>query len=379
VCYDTTKNEWLVTPSTPIYDTQDVLDSKTPKHVLFDDPSSHTINLQTGSKTAHSYEVVKFWKYRVASLESDDVYVEHTPTLLGALSCHRENVGHVLFDSYLSILSTINNWFQCGIDADSVFDVVLSNSKHSHFDRQIGSALFHDMYALKTSKARADGHRYVCYENLMVGTGNQKNLFGGVDGKQRMLRFMRSKILYHYGYDPLWTPHSNDELELLVLIKNTSSWKHKNWPGNLDSEHSEVVHWINDEYVATQRLQKLTALNPAFDSFEQILDALSTASIVMCMWGGIGLTNFLAPIGAVEIIFTTWDERMHYTPDKVNETVPDFEYAVRNAITDQQTLRYWDSNATVRIEKIEKSRLFNLLDVALEMVQSTCNLPICEL
>ena len=136
---------------------------------------------------------------------------------------------------------------------------------------------------------------------------------------------------------------------MTILIKNSSSWDHQNWPKNL---HNDVVEWIKEQYVENGLINKLNVINPEYMEFEEQLKLISTSSIILCQWGGISMSNFLAPLNAVEIIITMWDEINDYTKKSHKDVIPDYEMTVRNTITTQTTLRYWDKSDKSRIEHI---------------------------
>ena len=265
-------------------------------------------------------------------------------------------------------LTAVDNWYECGINKYTKLNVLLQDNRKSNFDDSIGAALFNNIFGINEMKHIYKDYKYVCYKDLVIGTGQQENMYGGLHLKQRLLKFMRNQILWHYNLDPFWKPKTNEDINMLILIKNTSSWHHENWPINL---WTEVPDWINQDYVNTKKINKLYVMNPSLSSFADMIVILNKVSIILCQWGGISLSNFLSPLNSVEIIITMFDKKNHYTKQKGwFDKIPDFDMAERDAISTQITLRYWDKTDNSRIFEIEKNKLYHLIDASLQIIHS---------
>eukprot|EP01083_Nonionella_stella_P071282 191360_1 len=384
ICYDIRNNEWIFHPKSNIYDNLQLLNMNhniSASHKLFD--TNYTINLNFASPSIKSLENIINWKVKTIQrdhvpLKSDSssIYYESRPSILGTHTRHAENPGHVILDSYLAILTTFDNWYQCGINRDTKMNVLLQNNRKSPFDAAIGGAIFDYIGGAVFDDNIRSQYQYLCYKHMIVGTANQQRMMQGSHLKQRMLKYFRNKVLSHYNINPLWKPQSKSDIHMVVLIKNSSFWKHPhvNWVDNLATD---VIDWIHDEYVETQKINTLIKFNPADGSLsvEEQIRILSNASIILCQWGGISMTNMFAVMNSVEIIVTMWDYRQGYTKeDGYNDTIPDYDMPTRDTISTQTTLRYWDQTNASRIENLDKNRLFRLIDSALDIVYANYNI-----
>eukprot|EP01083_Nonionella_stella_P215368 775176_1 len=373
ICYDIKKSEWIFQPRSHIYDNLELLDlnhNAPTSHELFS--TAYTINLNFASRSVKSKETPVFWKLKTVAHHTDNasVYYETKPTILGVYTKYECNVGHMLLDSYATILTAFDSWYQCGLRTHTKMNVLLQDNRSSPFDSSIGSALFESIQHINDLHAFSPEYEYICYKHMIVGTTQQEMLNGGLHLKQNILKYLRNTVLRYYNIDPFWKPHSQSDIHMVILIKNTSHWAHENWVKNLGTD---VFDWINDEYVNSNKISTLTRINPADGSwsFKQQMAVLSKASIVLCQWGGISFTNMFAVLNSVEIIVTTWDKGMKYTKQAGwNDVIPDKEMPTRDTIATQTTLRYWDKTSSSRIEKLDKTRLLRLMDSALDIVHS---------
>ena len=402
VCYDLNNKEWIINPQTGnIYNNlllldgddnnnnnnnNNIIENSDDNH-LFDNDNNdkpiNTINLNFASKSIHSADPINWWKYKIKKLNEniENIYYDKNPTLYGKWTEHLENFGHVLFDSYLSALITINNWYKCGINRYSKFNILLTSSaQKSNFDNSIGISLFNNIYTINDitthyNNNNISNYSYICFNNLIIGTSQQEMMFGGIHLRQEMLKYMRNKILLYYNLNPFWSPKTKNDINILVLIKNSSAWNHANQPLNL---HTDAIEWINNTYIKTKKIKNLYIINPGYVSFKKQLEFIHKSSIILCQWGGISFSNFLSPLKSVEIIITMYDKRQGY--NKINEKwkndkIPDFDMTARDTITTQITLRYWDKTNNSRILYLKQNILQNLIDVALQIIYSNYDIP----
>merc|ERR1712228_135543 len=268
---------------------------------------------------------------------------------------------------------TINNWYKCGITKETKMNMILEDNQKTIFEKIFGEKLFDKIYKKSDLiDLYTDSYNYICYKHFIVGTAALRIVSNGLHQRQSMLKWMRNKLLYSYNIDPFWTPTAS-QINMVILVKKSSPWHHENWAINLDTE---CVAWIDSNYIniTNAKINSLQVFDPAhYGNFEQQIEAISKASIILTQWGGISFTNFLAPLGAVEIIITTWDDIQGYVNHNSLDEIPDYDMKVRDSLPLQTTLRYWDLSNSSRIKYIEREKLFKLIDAALEIVHATFN------
>jgi len=161
-----------------------------------------------------------------------------------------------------------------------------------------------------------------CFENLVVGSQRLSGLHGDLPASAYVL--MRNRI-YHQLEIQKEDPKA---FKILILQKTKSDWNHRNFVRNWD----EVKQWLSEYDV--------TVIDPASLSFREQIKLLSQTPLVVSLWGGISMGNFLMQSGSVEMLITTWDSK-RYTKEMRPETeCPDFERSFHNSYSHVTTVGY---------------------------------------
>mmetsp|Transcript_32456 Transcript_32456/g.46795 ORF Transcript_32456/g.46795 Transcript_32456/m.46795 type:complete len:286 (+) Transcript_32456:515-1372(+) len=142
------------------------------------------------------------------------------------------------------------------------------------------------------------GLKVVCYRKLLVGCGQLAGLDGQAMHRQQSFHHIRKVLWEKYApKEKLPVRSSPSSVRILMLEKNSSSWQHTNYITNW----KEMVRAVSDLQDVT-----VTAYSPAYVPFESQVVNYRSSDVVISLWGGISMLNFLLPAGKVEIVITSW-------------------------------------------------------------------------
>ena len=386
MCYNIKYDTWIFTPykDSKVYNNYDLLRYSRTKDFSYNGSKykipKYSIPLKYPDKTPKAYEKQPFFEFEMfdenkyAYHESSKTLYIRNLTILGVMTEHIHNIGHVWFGTYFNILKAVENWYE----TDNIYQnytkptILIFDSNKTYWDDTIGS-IFFNIQTMKELKSYLikNSYQYACFDKLIIGTSNNNALYGGLHMRQSLLKFMRSKILKHYNLNPYWHPTKISDINLLIILKTHSEWNHTNWPLNL---HNDVPQWIHQYYINTTNptINKLTIIDPIKVPLSTQIKHISESSIIICQMGGISFTNFLMPLNGIEIIISFWDEDRSppYTHKTSNDIIPDNDWEVRSALTTQYTFHYNDLTYNSRIKYINKDLLFTIINASLNILYS---------
>eukprot|EP01036_Dinobryon_divergens_P027626 gene27626-36429_t len=245
-----------------------------------------------------------------------------SPYMIFSRTHHDDNAGHLIFDTYHPLLTVINSHLGLSqaknvTTVDLVWNSQIFSRWSEVFDKKwklfIGHVLlkrqihFRNFLAENRAAVRSaqqgnskHSNAVVCYRKLIVGCGQLSGLDGGTLHRSQSLQHIRRVIWDEYAPDNASSASPNlNEVRILMLEKNTSSWQHSNYITNWQ-EMVSAVRDLPDVVV--------TAYSPQYQTFKTQVIGYRTTDIVISLWGGISMLNFLLRPGRVEIVITSWFE-----------------------------------------------------------------------
>jgi hypothetical protein len=282
------------------------------------------------------------------------VHWEERPYMLFSRTHHDDNTGHLIFDQYHPLATAIDT--HIGIRAAvnvTLVDMVWNHhffSRYNHiYDRKwkplIGNIIFNESIRIRDFVLRNKARKQMtCYRHLLVGCGQLSGLAGNVLHRARSLRYIRQRLWEVYAPDTSNTVLLNNVqqrhvVNILMLQKNTTTWKHTNFVLNW----MEIVH-------AVSALPNVSVKNfsPSNVQFPDQVKYYRAADIIISQWGGISMLNFLMPPGGVEILITSWFSDLMSMPNSTASfnvsssslICPDFDDRARLSIGDTKSLRF---------------------------------------
>jgi hypothetical protein len=288
---------------------------------------------------------------------------------LAVRSKHDDNPGHLIFDSYFPVLTASVTFLGGDVEKVlgevTVIDFVNENRVFSKWRRpmyerwhqHVAPALFkewvrHQNFFARHSRPGPWENR-VCFERLIGGCKGISGLAGEAHHRSNTVDAMRRAIWRLHeergppsksgggwvefplpSLPPQLSPSagagnaSTVRLNILMLEKNESHWQHN----NLITNWPQVVESVR--VAAGPHSSVLNIRNPSVLAFSNQVNLLRQADVVISLWGGISMLNFLAPRGAVEIIFSAWFEDIMPIPNTtasahIELPCPDFDDRAR--------------------------------------------------
>lgn len=281
----------------------------------------------------------------VGPIPQDSVIFEPRPIFLFARTHHDDNAGHLVFDQYHPILTAIRTHLGSVYAALNVTTVDMVWRQHifsrwnGMYDNwwkvNIGRLLFHDQIENKAffHHVRHRSTKPICYETVIAGCGKLSGLDGQVLHRSDSIQYIRERLWQEYA--PQRTKNNPEIINFLLLEKNFSSWKHMN----------TILNW-SDLKKKIQSLPGVSVINiaPQNTNFSVQVQEYRNADVIVSLWGGISMLNFLMPSGGVEILITSWYGTLMPYPKYANQTTlpcPDFDGQARMSISGaSKSLRY---------------------------------------
>ena len=328
-----------------------------------------------------------------------------SPIFLFVRTQNDENAGHLVYDTYFPLLTTIATHLGNVKYSENVttvdyiyrgdsfaFKQAKRSDKNSKYETgwkiNIGSKLFQDQLTQREFRIRNNKITgLVCYETVLIGCGRLSGLQGNtVHYHAGSMQYLREKMWKKYAdsdnpvtastIPDVWnvsstmsmrnalshkhvsdTPVtasmipdvwnfsstmlmrnalSHKRVKVLMLEKVTSYWRqaHTNFINNWSGVVS-AVKAINHTSVVSVIPHKL--------SFGHQIDYYKQADIVISLWGGISMLNFLIPAGGVEILISSWFAPLMPLPINSESTVlvcPDFDAIARNSLSENNVLKF---------------------------------------
>ena len=303
--------------------------------VLF--PGDWGINLATSyphERTEYEHVVTKY-VFRAPIIQDYPIpnatWVEG-PIFLFVRTQNDENAGHLIYDTYFPLLTTIAAHFgnvkysenvttiDCIHRGDSFsFKVAQRSEKNSKYEAgwkiNIGSKLFRDQLTQREFKIRNNKITgLVCYKTVLIGCGRLSGLQGNTAHRHAgSIQYLRETMWKKYASANIpvldvWNFSStltrrnvvsHDHVKILMLQKITSYWRqaHTNFINNWDDVVS-AVKAINHSFVVSVVPHELT--------FRHQIEYYKQADVVISLYGGISFLNFLIPAGGVEVLISAW-------------------------------------------------------------------------
>lgn len=326
-----------------------------------------------------------------------DIIWEMNPYMLFARTSHDDNVGHLVYEQYHPLLTTIET--HLGLEWSrnvTLIDHVANNGFHSRYwpgfyeqkwKYSIGRLLFKNEIRIKQfRKESKNSSQMICYRKLIIGCGHIAGLEGGVLHRPKSIRYIRTSLWneyargikerldadnnilhrseiidtlwYHYGTKirslssalltpvstpPSLSPSSNNTksnkksiIKILMLQKTASNWNHMNIITNWETMITEI-----------KKIQYVDVINivPQNTNFSTQVVLYKEADIVISLWGGISMLNFLISPGSVEILLTAWFAPLMPFPNdtwvnKKQMICPDFDDRARLSLGDTKSVRF---------------------------------------
>ena len=166
--------------------------------------------------------------------------------------------------------------------------------------------------------------KMVCYRKLLAGCGRVAGMDGGAQFRQGSIRCIRDMLWQEYAPDnhTVAAIDKNDtsvsksdiaknekevDIRILMIQKKDSSWGHL----NLIKNWAEVVSQVEAIKGVT-----VTHFTPKECEFGQQVVHYKNTDIIISLWGGSSMLNFLMSKGGTEILFTSWfsDNNMDLIP-----------------------------------------------------------------
>ena len=308
--------------------------------VLF--PGDWGINLATSyphARVEYEHQVTKY-VFRAPIVQDYPIpnatWIEG-PIFLFVRTQNDENAGHLIYDTYFPLLTTIATHLgnvkysenvttvDCIYRGDSfAFKQAKRTEKNSKYEMgwkiNIGSKLFRDQLTQREFKIRNNKITgLVCYNTVLVGCGRLSGLQGNTAHRHAgSIQYLRETMWKKYvNLDTPITPNmipdlwnfssslktrnamSHRHVNILMLEKVTTYWRQtqtnfvNNW-----NEVVSAVKLINGTFVVS--------VIPHMLPFWQQIGYYKQADIVISLWGGISMLNFLIPAGGVEILISSW-------------------------------------------------------------------------
>jgi len=371
VCYEPVEHQWM------FYADED--GSNWLPHTSFVDPRGkvrfgelHTFAIDMRTAYNHIKERDEVHTQDAAHALSERIDYEfrihqqkRTPLIIGAngttfltgthflavRSKHDDNPGHLIFDSYFPVLTAAATFIGGNVEKVlgdvTVIDFVNENRVFSKWRRpmyerwqqHVAPALFkewvrHQNFFARHSRPGPWENR-VCFERLIVGCKGISGLAGEAHHRSDTVDAMRRAIWkLHEERGPPASKSESDSgrveyplpslppppsakahnvstvrLNVLMLEKNESHWQHN----NLITNWPQVVKRV--QTAAGPYSSVLNIRNPVALTFSNQVNLFRQADVVISLWGGISMLNFLAPRGAVEIVFSAWFEDLMPLPN----------------------------------------------------------------
>ena len=301
---------------------------------------------------------------------------DERPHMLFSRTSHDDNVGHLVYDQYHPLLTAIGSHLGMSESKNVVLiDMVENKEVFSHYwpgsyekglKHRIGRVLFNKEIRYHEFVAAAKKQpSMVCYRTLLAGCGRVAGMDGGVQSRQGSIRYIRDMLWQEYATEnvTISSTEKNDStvsksevinkeqegnIRILMIQKKDSSWGHLNL----------IKNWVE---IATEveALKGVTVSHfvPKECEFGQQVVHYKNSDIIISLWGGISMLNFLMPQGGTEVLFTSWfdDDNMLLIPKvgsidpitKKNITevpkllkCPDFDERTRSATYDTSFIRF---------------------------------------
>ena len=306
----------------------------------------------------------------------ESVKWDETPHMLFSRTSHDDNAGHLVYDQYHPLLTAIGSHLGMSESKNVVVvDMVENKEAFSHhwpgsyekgWKYRIGRVLFNkEIRYNEFLDAAKKEPKMVCYRKLLAGCGKVAGMDGGAQSRQGSIRYIRDMLWQEYAPDnhTVAATDMNDSsvsksdivkneeeasIRILMIQKKDSSWGHL----NLIKNWAEVVSQVEAIKGVT-----VTHITPKECEFGQQVVHYKNTDIIISLWGGISMLNFLMHKGGTEILFTSWfnDEDMLLIPkvgsiDPVTKKIltevpdllkcPDFDEKTRTALSDTSSIRF---------------------------------------
>ena len=305
----------------------------------------------------------------------ESVKWEERPHMMFSRTVHDDNAGHLVYDQYHHLITAIGSHLGMSESKNVVLvDVVGNKESFSHhwpgsyekgWKYRIGRVLFNKEIRYNQFLAAAKVEpKMVCYRKLIAGCGRVAGMDGGVQSRQGSIHYIRDMLWQEYAPDNLTVANVDKNnsnvnkaeiikdkvanIRILMIQKIDSSWGHL----NLIKNWAEIVTGVEALKGVT-----VTHFVPKQCEFGQQVAYYKNADIIISLWGGISMLNFLMPKGGTEVLFTSWfsDNDMLLIPrigsidpvTKKNITevprllkCPDFDERTRSALSDTSSIRF---------------------------------------
>ena len=271
--------------------------------------------------TPSDYEVDKVGKFKWRPVEhrgalpTDDVEWRKEVPFLFARTPSDDNLGHVLFDTYLPLMSAVDTWLGLKamgdvvpVDYRNASDVWLPSHAHKYQEirYQIGSLLWSSTQSLEEFAGSASP-RLRCFERVLVGTGGQEEsgLHGGAFMRQRPLTHLKRTLLQAFLPSGLAAAgRQGSQIHVTLLEKKRSHTGHNNFVANWDEVVVSVAKALgNGTTVADVVVRNV---DPGTLTFSEQVRLLHTTDVAVGLWGGVSAMNFMLPHTSVQVIISNW-------------------------------------------------------------------------
>lgn len=319
--------------------------------------------------------------------DNETVYLRE-PHFMAARTKHDDNLGHLVFDSYFPILTVIESFLgslRTSRDV-TVIDVVNENRVFSKWYRSIykkwldliANSLFKewitetDFWNRYRRNVPGKTEAKVCFRQLIVGCWGLSGLSGQTLHRQHIPEYIRETLWRRFVPSNVsevtrWSKDSafprsqvdvdrslsketetkeqrkerrlqrkgtggrvnTTRLNVLMLEKTDTHWNHvnhiKNW--------SAVVECVKKVAGAHS---SVLSIAPQKVPFDQQVRLFKEADVVVSLWGGISMLNFLMPRNSVEVLFSSWFENLMPMPNttadiRASLPCPDFDDRARSS------------------------------------------------
>lgn len=238
-------------------------------------------------------------------------------TLLLVMTQHKENPGHVIFESLMPRWSTLMDILP-ELDIENLEINALVFQSVGSFQKKLMS----DLFGTRVFKLEPG----TCFDQLVIG-GRKR---GGLTGNMNAEAFHSFRKFMYSSYGIVERPPQ--AFKILILQKTWSGWGHNNGVKNWN----EVREWIME-----LGFLDVTIVNPSTYSIREQVELFSQTVLVMSIWGGNCMMDFLQPDGAIEMIVGTWHIGQDYIPEEAKGvTCPDIDRGLHNSYAYVNTYRY---------------------------------------
>eukprot|EP00485_Elphidium_margaritaceum_P017848 CAMPEP_0202728170 /NCGR_PEP_ID=MMETSP1385-20130828/185492_1 /ASSEMBLY_ACC=CAM_ASM_000861 /TAXON_ID=933848 /ORGANISM="Elphidium margaritaceum" /LENGTH=421 /DNA_ID=CAMNT_0049394417 /DNA_START=467 /DNA_END=1732 /DNA_ORIENTATION=- len=335
--------------------------------------ASHTIKSPEHSIESMRDAVFNFTiKQLPTEYSNSTLYIDEW-TIHGMDTEHGNNIGHILFDTYLKIYMAVDNFMPDGVGHNSTINVIklprtmgapIREKFTTAFERILfGSVNFLDDVIESSAK---QGYNQVCFKNIVVGTTEKSGLFDAIHANNRLLKTFRKRILNGLKLDDL---HKPDRINILMLHKTMSYWGRNETITNYIDIQQEMINKYS-------HCCNVTLLDPSSTGVAEGIQILHDSSIVISPVGGIGFTNFLQPLYGVQIYLIRWGLVDDYSLKKHPETfIPENDHEVHNQQALHTILKYADLSSKHNHSQhnkswsIKKDAFYLVLDKAIQIVE----------